>query len=70
MFGWFKKWVAPAPPISTSRASAREALVESQESLRVVDRREAEVKAVTDQLRNLREVNHFAERMEIAMRGH
>lgn len=69
MFGWFKKWVAPAPPINTSRDSAREAVESARKSLQTVEARENQVKAVTSELKNIRTVNHFAERIEIAMRG-
>lgn len=69
MFGWFKKWVAPAPAIDTSRDSAREAVANAQKSLQTVEARDSQVKAITDELKSIRTVNHFAERMELAMRG-
>lgn len=69
MFSWFKKWVAPAPAIDTSRDSAREAVENARKSLLNVEARDSEVRAVTNQLKNIRTVNHFAERIEIAMRG-
>lgn len=70
MLNWFKQWVEPAPKVPVERDKARQAIADAQKSLDATTERQDEVTAVTDELRTLRQVNHFAERIEIVMRGH
>lgn len=52
-----------------SRAAARRALIESQQSSRQADRLIAQSREAIDQVRQVRQTNHFADKFRSIIRG-
>jgi hypothetical protein len=57
------------PEVDTSHRDAKKAFAEAIEARQRAERTAAAIEPVMDQLRKRREVNHFTELFEVALRG-